>query len=481
MILIGYLFKTFIFSTLFALKLVLSLQFGFSSDFKERFLKTLISLFFILCTCSTVWAQQNPPSEINTFVVDIDPATKTRLVFTVHSSELTVAARNLAQLLEQLPNSSQINLILGTQERQNEITHRMSRDLSRAAERGVSINIMPFDVNLAEQSIRENAPLPVADLALEEKGTKDDVHRENERNTVITTRQTLSQFAQSARNVQWKGLITATLITGAGANVLGPSWVFAADVPVSYQLTSFFASAVMLYWIPRKTQAIQNFYQLSYEYVRTAAFAVPTIINRDFKVPAPTSRGQAITTGVVGGFLVSYSIQSLLNGLTLGFDVFTYSDFQNILLRNSLMIGAASTPWSVLTHKLRTQSPLSEAWVTGARTLNILGIGLISMSLPGLTETYLRGFSLNWAEYVLLATGATGILANKFAVPFLNKAEHSIWLQYMNRNLDYVVNLPENVIRLMSGRHAQNTYWSVKRLRKEASQALCTRFLSGGG
>lgn len=446
----------------------------------KSFKRFLIIGFLFSSLYSIAFAQTNTPNNINTFVVEIDPASKTKLVFTVHESDLRLAARNLSELVNSLPNNAELNLFLGTQENQNEITKLLTKDLPKAVERGVAIKVIPFDVHAAEAAMRSSGEAVVADLAtvtnteIEALSDKE----VNERNTVITTRKTIASFARDARNLQWKGLITATVITGAGANVLGPSWVFAADVPVSYQITSFFVSAVMLYWMPRKSESINNFYRFSYEMTRTARYLIPTLISRDYVVPEPTARGQAITTAFTGGVLVSYSIQSLLTGLAVGFDILSYPEFQSVLIRNSLFIGAASTPWSVLAHNLRTRTGVTDAWTTTIRTMSILGIGLGSVYLPGITENYLRGYSLNWAEYIMLATGATGILANKYGISFLNRSENSLWFQYLNRNMEYLANLPENAIRLLRGQVSENPYWSTKRVKRDLNRSMCTKFLA---
>lgn len=423
----------------------------------------------------TASAQNDAPTNanINTFVVDIDPKSKTKLVFTIHESELSVTARNLSELLRNLPNTAEINLVLGTQERQNDITRLLTKDLGAAVERGVSVKILPFDVNTAQAAMRPTE-IPVAEIAEENLSTRE----KNERNTIITTRSTVSSLINDVRHAQWKGLITATLITGAGASTVGPSWVFAADMPVSYQVTSAFINVVLLYWLPRKSDSIHNFYKLNYEFVRTGFYKLRTLVSKDYSVPEPSRTGQVITTAFMGGVLASYSINSLLTGLAVGFDIFSYPEFQSVLLRNSLMIGAASTPWSLVAYNMRNKTRVSDTWATTIRTMSLLGVGLVIAHQPGLAESYLYGYSLNWSEYLLLATGTAGILANKYGISFLNKAEHSLWFQYLNRNIDYLVNLPENALRLLRGKTATHTYWSTKRVKRALSKSMCIKFLS---
>lgn len=438
---------------------------------KRIFAPLLLSASIWLCAFAALAQNETSRNDINTFVVDIDPKSKTKLVFTIHESELTVAAKNLSELLSRLPNTAEVNLVLGTQENQNEITRLLTKDLPGAVERGVNIKIVPFDINTVEASIRP-MDIPVVQVQ-EELSTRE----KNEANTIISTRSTISSLARDLRQIQWKGLITATIITGAGANVIGPSWVLAVDAPVSHQITSAFVSTVLLYWLPRKSESIHNFYKLGYEYARSGFYLLPSLISKDFSLPAPSRTGQLASTAVLGGFLASYSINTLTHGLALGFDTLALAEFQSVLIRNSLMIGAASTPWSVFSYNLRAKTNVSDSWATTVRTMTLLGIGAFAMNMPGMTESYLYGLSLNWSEYLLLATGAGGIIANKYGIPFLNKVENSLWFQYLNRNMEYLVNLPENAIRLLRGKTATHNYWSTRKIKRSMGRT-CTKFLS---
>ncbi|MCO5113480.1 MAG: hypothetical protein M9899_04830 [Bdellovibrionaceae bacterium] len=443
----------------------------------KRILAPLLVACAMLCQSLVAFAQNQPSADnINTFVVDVDPRAKTKLVFTIHESDLSLSAKNLTELLNSLPRAAEINLVLGTQENENEITRRLHKGIQDADKRGVRVNVMPFDVNIAEGAIRSDIAAPIAQIEMVEELSTREL---NERNTIVTTRATLGSVARDFKNMQWKGLITATLITGAGAqygaSVIGPSWVLAADSPISYQITSAFVSTVLLYWMPRKSESIHNFYKLSYEYIRSGRYIIPSLISKDFSLPNPSPKGQMITTAVFGGILAPVAINTLTHGLALGFDALSYPEFQSVLLRNSLMIGAASTPWSVFAYNLRTKTNMTDVWATTIRTATILGIGFAAMNGTGVTEHYLYGYSLNWSEYMLLATGTLGILANKYGIPFLNKVEHTLWFQYLNRNMEYLVNLPENALRLLRGKAPTHTYWNTRKIKRSLR---CVKFLS---
>lgn len=420
------------------------------------------AFFSVLTLLSTtaLFAQSNDFESINTLVAKLDPNSKTDVIFSTYEGNYQLSAKRLKEVIdtfiEENPHQKELNIVVATDKGRSRLLSLINKYQNYAHQKGLSITTIPFDTAAAALAAKRNQTTPSLNIeginmALSRTDTPQD---KNIRNTVTTTKDTLRTFYQDAKNIEFRGLITATVIAGAGGTVLGPSWIFATDVPVSYEITSAFVSAVLLYWLPRKTSSIASLYKLSYEYFRTARYLIPTILSKDYVVPPATKRGQTLSTAFTGGVTLAYSLQYILQGTAVGFESIGIPlalepfarimgfesalnhDYQMLLLWNSLMIGAASTPWSSFTHKLRKHTALSKEWIAAGRTAHILGVGLLAVNMPGLTESYMLGYSLNWAQTSLLMTGALGVIANYISVPIINKDATSIWFRMLNNGLN---------------------------------------------
>lgn len=258
----------------------------------------------------------------------------------------------------------------------------------------------------------------------------------------------------------FSGITLATMITATGAATLGPSWVY-----VDYTreaAVSFALSTALLYTIPRNEIITEKFYELGYESFRSATQFLSYAFNQinffsDRKWFLPEKNPLGFDTFRVAAATAIYSmpLQMAFYSLQDGSAIWN-PEYLEYMFRNSILIGAASAPWSFATKKIKEQTHVSKNLVTHLRTAQLLSVGMLTATIPYGIET--EFFALNSVqEAILVGMGGLGLLANKFGVRIVNKIEEKVPLtKKINKFIQAVTDSPStflgNIMRRLSGR-----------------------------
>lgn len=292
---------------------------------------------------------------------------------------------------------------------------------------------------------------------------------------------------ESLRSFSFSGLVISTILTYAGAEVFTPTYVLYSDGEFSKEtLIAFSITLGSFYLIPRYEKVIKALHEFAYQINRTGWNSIRWIghkissfaHDREFHLAKETDWGRGlslVTSTMLGGFALQAASYSLLDGS----QVFTDPDNIEFMIRNSLLLGAASTPWTFATDKIKEQTKLAESATIYTRTAQLALIGTWAAALPPTLETSLYTLSPNPAEAALVGMGVLGLAANKYAVKIINKAMTYNWFKELNKRLVAITTWPRRQLWNILGTATRNVKRN-KRASMEASRShnLCLEYLT---
>ena len=104
----------------------------------------------------------------------------------------------------------------------------------------------------------------------------------------------------------------ATVLTYAGVNTLGPSWVYISMGEFTPQaISTLILSTLLLYSIPRHENATQSIHRNVYEFFRNGFYSIP-LVNRAYNL-TPGHRRSKVATSVVLSGLYGMGIAACLS------------------------------------------------------------------------------------------------------------------------------------------------------------------------
>ena len=275
-------------------------------------------------------------------------------------------------------------------------------------------------------------------------------------------RDTGRTLVEAGRETSFSGLVLATSLTGLGFSSLGPSYVYVSDGELSLAaITSMALSTALLYTIPRHENLSQKIYEVGFELTRSLKESVRYAIgspfryftNRNFYLSEANPVAYNAFRATMGLTLYSFAIQSTFYYLQDGSVIWNPENIE-YMMRNSVLIGAASSPWTFATQKLKSETSLSNNLITHLRTAQLLLIGHLAVSIQTAMEA--KVYNINQEEFTLIGLGALGLLANKYGVSLVNKLDRQPWFQFLNKNIEAITNSPgtlaKNIFRRLSGK-----------------------------
>lgn len=290
--------------------------------------------------------------------------------------------------------------------------------------------------------------------------------------------------------------VASTLVIGMDASTIIPSSVYISDGELT--MSSIFSMAMatsLLYATPRHEELTYSLHQLGYQLVRSVKDSVRFLFNRPwfsvnkwkFIISEPSERAFNISKAVMGVGLYSFAVQSTFFYLQDGTAIWN-PEYFSYMVRNSVLIGAASAPWSFATRKLKRETNISKEALAYLRTAQLLWIGHLAVSIPYGSEAAV--YQINPDEVALVGLGGLGLLTNKFGVRIANKLDGRPWWEFTQRNLQAILKSPDtmaiNIARKLRGKKAMLSYGFVSS--SQINQALnyiqptnnqCSMYLTG--
>lgn len=273
-------------------------------------------------------------------------------------------------------------------------------------------------------------------------------------------------LADQGRKVSFSGLVIATVATYVGFETFFPTYVYVSNGEMSQAaMLSMAMSTAVLYTVPRHEGIIKKFHELTYEWFRSGWNLSRRLVNgaknlwskenaSHFYMTNQTRAGQLTSQTVIAAFGL-LPFQALAYTLQDGTGVLSNPEYVEFMIRNSIIIGAASAPWTFATDKLKEETNISTNTMTHLRTVQLLGLGVLAASgIPyGMEATW---YSLTPQEMAMFAIGGLGLAAHKYGVKVINKLDRSRWYHYINDNLEAITNAPSkafwNMFRRGTGR-----------------------------
>lgn len=265
-------------------------------------------------------------------------------------------------------------------------------------------------------------------------------------------------LVDAARKTSVFGITVATVATALGASTLGPSWVYVSDGELSKSaIASFALSTLLLYSIPRNEALTRSFYETGYEFVRSLFWQSGRYINKLIKpkdtdpyyLSEPSPTGFEVFKVSAAAMLFSFPLQAAFYSLQDGSIIWNQNTV-DVMIRNSVLLGLASAPWSFLTEKLKSETSLSKNAITILRSIHLgslgyLATGIIPYSFEG--HFYEK---LSFEEALLIgsaAVGYAGVLADKPLIRLMNKWDRNKWFRFANKNIQALTDMPDKLFR----------------------------------
>lgn len=257
----------------------------------------------------------------------------------------------------------------------------------------------------------------------------------------------------SLKSVSVSGLAISTVLTHQGLSTIGPSWVYVNDGVMSKEMIMSYALSLgLLYYIPRQEHISKEYYELTYDFLRSpwqafrAVWHKLTGRNVYLNQANPNvHKGFNAFAGAVG---FSIPLQAAFYYLQDGNAV----ENMEMILKNGFLIGAASAPYSFLTDKLKKETNLSTNLITHLRTGQLALIGFLVAGMPAYNGLDAKLFNINTIEEaMLLAMGAVGVFANYTAVDLVNKLDKNRFYRFINANFQALTDATGNFFRKLVG------------------------------
>ena len=233
-------------------------------------------------------------------------------------------------------------------------------------------------------------------------------------------------------------LAVATTLTYMGVNTLGPSWVYISMGEFTTEsISTLILSTILLYSIPRHENATKIIHQSVYEFFRNGFYSFP-LVNRAYMLTLGHKNSKIFTSAVLSG-LYGVGIAATFQSLREGEIIFNnHVLFMDLVLRNGMIIALANSPWTFISHRLKTRGLISPSLVTLLRTSQLIGIGYASSTGlaigPGASIWPINSIE----EILLVGMGALGIgdLITETTLKIAHNLNSRIWFEYINRNVE---------------------------------------------
>ncbi len=257
----------------------------------------------------------------------------------------------------------------------------------------------------------------------------------------------------SLKNLSVSGLAIATGLTYLGMNTVAPSWVYVSDGAMSKEMIMSFAlSTALLYSIPRNENLTREYFDIAYDFLRSPWQALRALA---LKVTGRNVYLNQANPKIYNAFKVGAGVAGFSIPLQMGFYYLqdgNITENLEFIIKNALLIGAASSPYSFLTEKLKNQTHLSTNAVTHLRTLQLGVIGILAAAIPAHNGLDASLYNINtMEEAILLAMGAVGVFANYKGVDLVNKLDKNRFYRYINANFQALTDATGNFIRKKVG------------------------------
>lgn len=310
--------------------------------------------------------------------------------------------------------------------------------------------------------------------------------------SVAAFKGTFQAVGTAVKETKWSGLLVATALTTLGASSLAPSWVYISEGDLTFESAAVLAmSAAYLYSVPRNEKLTRRLYEFGFEVARSGMNFFKYLGN---KVNFMSDRRFYLNEAKPYQF---YTFRAAASGLySVPFLALTYylkdgaeianPEYLEFIARNSILLGAASAPWSFVTEKLKTDTSLSPNLITHLRTAQLMVIGALAVGIPyGIDSVAL---TLNSGEEgLLLGLGALGTglaVFNKPLVKFVNMLDKTKWFRWTQRNYEAITNAGPNFVsnifrKLTRRRPIKNDFLSLSRAEAEiySLKNMCGDFL----
>lgn len=297
------------------------------------------------------------------------------------------------------------------------------------------------------------------------------------------------------KNIKWGGLAVATVIAYNGGTALGESYVYVSNGEWSKEsILTLAMTTALLYSIPRNEKLTRSLYYMGYEFARSG-LQVGKYLNsrfnpwakKSYHVEEPNPHFQNNFNVFAGTVLYSIPIQMAFFYLQDGTAVWNPETMEHIL-KNSVLLGAASAPWSFAAQKLKENTKFSESLITTLRTAHLLALYPLAMAgIPyGIGADF---FSISTPEeFALVASGAIGVAANQpKTIRILNNISQNPKIKWLNENFQAIADFPRTFLsnifssiaeRARAGRSNYGiTRFTTNRSGQAESQNQCLTFL----
>ncbi len=439
----------------------------------------------LLLTLSLQNSFSQEETESTAAVIKFSPTHKLILTSTDGIVGVERKAFAIQKIIEQAPNNTVLHLVFRptqfNSQFYNQLTAMLSATINDARRnRNVKVRTQLVNPEIAQASFEafseiNQIPLDQAYLNYEAAGllTFDDVpknlvERLNRNSSVLSnmwgvTRDAGKTISNAVLNdTSFSGLVLATSLTGLGYTTLGPSYVYVSEGEWSLgTILNFALSTALLYTIPRHENLTQKVYEVGYEITRSIKESLLYVIGSPFRyfsnlkyyLSEASPMGFNIFKATMGVTLYSFAVQSTFFYLQDGSAIWNPEYFE-YMVRTSVLLGAASSPWSIATDKLKTETEISPNLVSHLRTAQLVYIGHLAASIQTAVEAQV--FPINQDEAKLIGLGAAGLLVNHYGVAIVNKSLKNPWVQFVNQNFEALTNAPglvaKNILRKLSGR-----------------------------
>jgi hypothetical protein len=446
------------------------------------FKSLMISFISIYLGSGVSLAQEDTQS--TAAVVTFSPTHKLVLTTTDGIVGVERKAAAIRKIIENTPDNTVLHLVFSPTSHNAKAYSDMTALLTQAIDearsaRNVRVKTQLVNIEVAQASFEAFAhssgvPLDTAYVNFENDGllTFDDVPKnlveKLDRNASVLSnmwgvaKDTGRSLVEAGRETSFSGLVLATSLTGLGYSSLGPSYVYVSEGELSLAaITSMALSTALLYTIPRHENLTQKIYEVGFELTRSIKESFRYVVgsplryftNRNFYLSEANPVAYNAFRTTMGLTLYSFAVQSTFYYLQDGTAIWNPENIE-YMMRNSVLIGAASSPWTFATQKLKSETSLSNNLVTHLRTAQLLLIGHLAVSIQTAMEA--KAYNINQEEFTLIGLGALGLLANKYGVRLVNKLDKRPWFQFLNKNIEAITNSPgtlaKNIFRRLSGK-----------------------------